>query len=124
MSEYIEIIFRWAFGLQMVFWGLNGFFYWVKIPPSGPVIDKFVEACIETKFIMPIVKLVEIFFGAFLLLGFAVPLSLTVFAPLIFVITGLHLFHNPKHWGVLGPITVPYLVLIFLHGGTLLRLVH
>ncbi|WP_374075985.1 DoxX family membrane protein [Bdellovibrio bacteriovorus] len=124
MNYYIEIIFRWAFGLQMVFWGLNGFFHWIKIPPSGAVIDKFVEACVETKFIMPSVKLIEIFCGAFLLLGFAIPISLVIFAPLMFVITGLHLFHNPKHWTVLAPVTIPYLVLLVFHSGSLLRLIH
>lgn len=124
MSDYIEIIFRWAFGLQMVFWGLNGFLHWVKIPPSGPGIDKFVEACVETKFIMPVVKILEIIFGAFLLLGFMIPASLLIFGPLIFVITGLHVFHNPKPWGILVSFTVPYLALLFFHSGSLLRIVH
>lgn len=124
MSEYFEIAVRWAFAMQMVFWGLNGFFQWIKIPPASPVIDQFVTACIETKFIMPAVKLIEIVFGSFLIINFAVPLSLVAFAPLLFVITGLHLFHNTKPWGVLFFYTLPYCLLVTLHSGSLLRLVH
>ncbi|MGE9745635.1 hypothetical protein [Bdellovibrio bacteriovorus] len=124
MIEYIEIVCRWIFGLQMFFWGLNGFFHWVKIPPSDPKIDAFVNACMETRFIMPTVKLMEIIGGAVLLLNFAVPATLVVFAPLIFVISGLHILHNPKPWGVLVTTTVPYLLLVFFHNTSLLRLVH
>ncbi|WP_291515813.1 hypothetical protein [Bdellovibrio sp. ArHS] len=124
MSEYFEIAVRWAFAMQMVFWGLNGFFHWINIPPASPVIDRFVTACMETKFIMPSVKLIEIVFGLFLIMNFAVPLSLAAFAPLLFVITGLHLFHNPKPWTVLILNTLPYCLLLTLHSGPLLRLVH
>lgn len=124
MSDYIEIVLRWIFGLQMVFWGLNGFFNWIKLPPASPVIEKFVLACIESRFIMPTVKMIEIICGAFLLLGFAVPVSLLVFAPLLFVISGLHALHSPKPWGVLLSYTLPYALLLLLHGNALLRLVH
>lgn len=108
----------------MVFSGLNSLFHWVKIPPSGPVIDKFVEACTETKFIMPTVKTIEILFGLFLILGFLVPVSLVMFAPVMVVITGLHLLHNPKPWSILGLYTFPYIVLLIMHGESILRLVH
>lgn len=115
MGDYIEVVLRWLFGLQMVFWGLNGFFNWIRIPPASPGIEKFVQACVESKFIMPSVKLIEVIFGSFLLIGFIVPLSLGVFAPLLFVITGLHVLHNPKPWGVLASYTLPYVILLVLH---------
>lgn len=121
MGEYVEIGCRWIFGLQMVFWGLNGFFSWIKIPPASPAMEMFIQACIESRFIMPSVKTIEILFGVFLLIGFAVPLSLMIFAPLLFVITGLHVFNNPKPWGVLLSFTLPYGVLLLLHGGAILR---
>lgn len=124
MIDYIEIVCRWFFSLQMIFWGLNGFFHWVKIPPSGPGIDGFTQACINTGFIMPVVKLLEVVGGVFLLLHVALSLTLVAFAPVVFVITGLHIFHNPKPWGVLASITLPYLLLTFFHSTTLLRLVH
>lgn len=124
MIDYIEIVFRWIFGLQMFFWGLNGFFHWVKNPPSSSRIEAFTQACIDTGFIMPVVKMLEILGGAFLLLQFGTTLTLVAFAPLIFVISGLHILHNPKPWGVLATTTLPYLVLVFFHNSALLRLVH
>lgn len=124
MMEYVEIGLRWLFAAQMVLWGLNGFFHWMQIPPSDPKIDRFVGACIESKFIMPTVKLLEIVFGLFLLFDFLTPFSLFVFAPLMFVISGLHILHNPKPWSVLVPCTLPYLILLFLHADTLLRMVN
>lgn len=108
----------------MLFWGLNGFFHWVKIPPSGPIIEGFVTACIETRFIMPTVKLLEIMGGALLLFHVGLPLVLAAFAPVIFVVSGLHVLHNPRPWGVLVSTTLPYLILVLIHSTHLLRLVH
>lgn len=122
--EYFELSCRWIFGLQMAFWGLNGFFHWIKIPAASPKFEKFVDSCIEVGFIMPSVKLLEILFGLFLVLNILVPFSLVVFAPIMFVIAGLQILHNPKPWGVLMTIVLPYLVLISFHRDSLLRLVH
>jgi len=122
--DYLELSCRWIFGLQMVFWGLNGIFHWVTIPPASPKFQTFVDSCVDVAFIMPIVKTIEILFGFFLVLNFVVPLSLAVFAPIMFVIAGLHILHNPKPWAVLITILLPYLVLVFAHRDTLLRLVH
>ncbi|MBO9666014.1 MAG: hypothetical protein J7501_04315 [Bdellovibrio sp.] len=118
--EYVETACRWIFALQMIFWGLNGFFHWLPIPPASPVITRFVDACIETKFIMPTVKTVEVLFGILLLVKIAVPLSLFFFAPIVFVITLLHLMHNPKPWPVIMPITLPFAVVLGFHAQTLL----
>ncbi|WP_347358719.1 hypothetical protein [Bdellovibrio sp.] len=124
MADYIEIACRWILGLQMFFWGLNGFFHWVKVPPSDPAIDRFVQACIDTRFIMPTVKIFEIIGGALLVLHIGVPLTLALLSPIMFVVTGLHILHNPKPWGVLVTTTLPYAALLFYHSSTLLRLVH
>lgn len=124
MNEYIEIGLRWVFGFQMVFWGLNGFFKWFTPPSAGPKVDNFVSACIDTRFIMPTVKIMEILFGSFLLTGFMIPLSLLALAPIIFVISGLHFFNNPKPWAVIISYTIPYCLLLIIHGGLWLRLVH
>lgn len=124
MIDYVEIAIRWIFAVPMIFWGLNGFFHFLAIPASSPTINKFTEACIEARFIMPTVKIIEIVGGVFLLLNWAVPFTLACFAPIIFVVSGLHLLHNPKPWGVLIPTTLPYLILIFFHHEALLRIAH
>ncbi|MEK2689170.1 hypothetical protein [Bdellovibrio sp. GT3] len=113
--EIIETACRVVFGLQMVFWGLNGFFNWLKIPPSPPVIERFVGACYETRFIMPTTKIAEILLGLLMIVGFAVPLTILLIAPIVFVITFLHLLHNPKPWGVVIPITLPFAIVVGFH---------
>lgn len=106
----------------MVFWGLNGFFHFLPIPPSSDVITRFTEACLETKFIMPTVKVIEVLCGTLLIFKVAVPLSLICFSPIMFVVTLLHLMHNPKPWAVVTPLSVPFAVLIAIHAQTFLAL--
>lgn len=117
MIDYIEFVFRWILGLQMAFWGLNGFFHWKQIPPSAKAINDFTQACLDTKFIMPTVKVFEIVFGILLLSGFFTLLALVALSPIVFVISGLHLCHNKNPWPVIGLITVPFLVLVILEHG-------
>ena len=123
MTDHIDLVLRWILGGQLIFWGLNGFFHWRPVPPSPPALDRFVTACFETRFIMPTVKIFEIVFGLFLVLNFATPLALVMLAPIVFVITGLHLLLNTKKaWEVVLPITVPFFVLVGLHYDAWLRL--
>ncbi|MGZ3772525.1 MAG: hypothetical protein ACXVCY_10875 [Pseudobdellovibrionaceae bacterium] len=122
MTEYIEIALRWILSLQLIFWGLNGFFHWIKITPAAEPIEQFVAACIKVKFIMPTVKSFEIFFGFCLLTNSIVPISLLALSPILFVITGLHTLHNPRPWSILLSYTFPYCALLILNSQTLLRL--
>ena len=115
MLEWTEIIFRWILGLQLVFWGLNGFFHWKEIPPSTDFINEFSDVCFRSRFILPTVKIFEIVFGALLLTGAYTLLALVALAPIIFVISGLHLLHNKKSWEVLLPITLPFLIIVILY---------
>jgi len=124
MLEWFEIGCRWALGLQLLFWGLNGFFKWKAIPPSADFIDRFTDICIQSKFIMPSVKIIEIVFGFILLTGYGTLLALVFLGPIVFLITGLHFFHNKKRWGVIIPITGPYLLLIFSQQSHFLALFH
>lgn len=115
MLELLEMALRWILGTQLFFWGLNGFFQWKKVPPSSEIINQFTELCIQSKFIMPTVKTVEIVGGVLLVLNLATPLALVTLAPLIFVITGLHLFHNKRWWEVIVPLSLPFITLMALH---------
>lgn len=121
MFYYIELVCRWIFSLQMIFWGLNGFFNWINIPPSGEGVGKFVQACVDTRFIMPTVKILEIVCGILLLCNFLVILNIFIFAPIVFGITMLHVLHNPKPWGVVLPIAVPFAIILGLNFHSLFR---
>ncbi len=124
MLEWLIIGCRWVLGLQLLFWGLNGFFQWKAIPACGAFIDRFSDICAQSKFIMPTVKTIEIVFGIALLTGYATLLSLIFLGPIIFVISGLHLLHNRRWWQVLIPITVPYLLLVLAEQGQFRSLLH
>lgn len=124
MNEYADLVCRWVFGLQMFFWGLNGFFHWIQTPAASPAMNRFVEACFEAKFIMPTIKVIEIVFGFMLLLNILVPFSLMVFAPLMFILTGLQIFLNKKYASFLATFALPYALLLALHSESLLRVIH
>ncbi|WP_413582811.1 hypothetical protein [Bdellovibrio sp. HCB288] len=64
---------------------------------------------------MPTTKIAEILLGLLMIIGFAMPLTILLIAPIVFVITLLHLLHNPKPWGVVIPITIPYAVTVGFH---------
>ena len=115
MTEWIELVVRWMLGLQLLFWGLNGFFHWKQTPPSNDFINEFTDACLRSKFIMPVVKIFETVFGALLLTGVGTLVALIALGPIISVISGLHLFHNRRAWEVLLPITLPFLVIAILN---------
>lgn len=100
-------------GIQLIFWGLNGFFNWISPPPSGPVFERFVKACYEVRFIMPTVKIFELMGGVLLMFSMTQEMGLQLLAPIIFVITGLQIFHHPKPWPVLGMLCFPFWILYF-----------
>ena len=122
--EWLELGARWILGLQFIFWGANGFFHWIAIPPSSDFIQRFGDICIESKFIMPTVKVFEIVFGVLLLTGFATQIALIFLGPIVFVICGLHFFHNPKWIPVILPILIPFLVVLLLHENNFQVLLH
>jgi len=122
--EWLELGARWILGLQFIFWGANGFFHWKAIPPSSDFIQRFGDICIESRFIMPTVKVFEIVFGILLLTGFGTLIGLIFLGPIVFMITCLHIFHNPKWPLVVLPILIPYLVVLLLHENHFQFLLH
>lgn len=115
MLDWIEFGLRWVLGLQFIFWGLNGFFHWKAIPPGPKAIEQFSEACIQSGFIMPLVKVLEIIGGALLLTKYSAGSGLFLLAPIVVIISGLHWVHNRANSApVLVPITLPFVILIVL----------
>ncbi|MBC7371776.1 MAG: DoxX family membrane protein [Bdellovibrionaceae bacterium] len=122
--EWLELGARWILGLQFLFWGANGFFHWIAIPPSSDFINRFTNVCIESKFIMPVVKSFEIIFGALLLTGYGTQIALIFLGPIVFMISALHIVHNKKWSLAVLPILIPFLVTLVLHGSSLQVLLH
>ena len=77
---------------------------------------KFVAALEETKFILPVVKSIEIFSGVLLLIGIWIPFAIALLAPVIFVIVSSQLILNYRlGFSPAFFCGVPYSILVVLH---------
>lgn len=100
-------------GAYFLFFGINGFLNWIKIPKPNPRMFEFISAIDRAQFILPIVKVIEIVAGALLISGYAVNLAIFLLLPISLVIILSQLFLNrPKGLDVVLFITVPFLVIL------------
>jgi putative oxidoreductase len=95
MLGKLEMLARVVLGAAFVVFGLNFFFHFLPLPPLPEKAMAFMGALVNSGYLMTVVKVLEIVFGAFLLLGVFVPLSLLVLAPIIVNIFLFHIFLAP-----------------------------
>lgn len=103
----IKTIMRIILGLAYFVFGLNGFLNFIPVPPNiPPAAVAFSTALFQTGYFFPFLKGTEVAFGLLLLLGFYVPLSLVVLAPITLNIVLFHFFLAPEgmylQWVMLG----------------------
>jgi uncharacterized membrane protein YphA (DoxX/SURF4 family) len=88
--KIVTIIVRVLLGLIFVVFGLNGFFHFIHMPPpTNPAAVQFFTAVSTTGY-MKVVFALQIMGGLLVLLGFFVPLGLTILCP---IIVNIVLFH-------------------------------
>jgi len=87
---------RLLLGLIFVVFGLNGLLNFLPTPEMEPGASAFVGALMETGFLWPLVKVVEIGSGALLLAGAWVPLALVLLGPIVVNILLFHMFIAPS----------------------------
>jgi uncharacterized membrane protein YphA (DoxX/SURF4 family) len=78
-------------GLMMIFTG-NGF---IPMPPQPPAMMEVMGGFFKAGYLMPLVKVLEVVAGVLLLAGIYKRLALTLLAPIVVNIFGLHLFLAP-----------------------------
>lgn len=88
--KYPVLIARLILGLIFVVFGMNGFLQFIPMPPMSPEVTAFMTALMNTGFIFPIVKGIEVLAGVMILSGFWLPLALILLSPILVVITGHH----------------------------------
>ena len=66
------------------------------LPPPSAEAGAFMGALMKTGYVFPVIKLIELVGGIFLIAGVLVPLALTLLAPIIVNIVLLHLFLDPS----------------------------
>ncbi|QXD16662.1 hypothetical protein GQ464_006910 [Rhodocaloribacter litoris] len=86
---------RYVLGLLLVVFGLNGFFRFLPMPTPPEAAGRFLGAMMETGYLLPLVKLVELTVGVLLLANRFVPLALVLLAPVSVNIIAFHLFLDP-----------------------------
>jgi putative oxidoreductase len=89
---------RWlelGIGLYFIYFALNAYFQWQAIPHQSRAFEKFIQALVDTQFLMPVVKTLELIAGVLLFFSLWPLLATMILAPIVFMIVSLHLLLNP-----------------------------
>jgi uncharacterized membrane protein YphA (DoxX/SURF4 family) len=89
------LIARLLLGLGFFMSGLGGLLNLMPPPELPDAGGAFMSALVETGYLMPLVKGVELVAGVMLLTGRFVPLALLILAPVLVNIVAFHLFLAP-----------------------------
>lgn len=94
-----KTIARVLLGALYLTFGLNFFLHFLPMPPPNEAMGKILGAMFETGYWFPFIKITEIVFGALILAGLFVPLSLVVLAPVTLNIVLMHGILDPSGIG-------------------------
>lgn len=86
---------RVIFGLLFFIFGLNGFLQFMPVPPMSAEAGALLGAFAKTGYFFPMIKVLELVLGLFILINVLVPFSLVAMTPILVGITTIHLFLNP-----------------------------
>jgi hypothetical protein len=76
----------------MLVTGVNKIFWFFPMPHMSPALTAFMSALKDTGYYLPFIGIVEAIGGALLLRNRFVPLALTILAPVLVNILGVHTF--------------------------------
>ena len=83
---------RVLLGVVMLLTGLNKIFWFAPMPHMSPALTAFMGALKGTGYFLPFIGIVEATGGALLLVNRFVPLAITILAPVLVNILGVHTF--------------------------------
>src|ERR1035438_1418462 len=100
---------RILLGLIFFIFGLNFFFHFIpnNSQPEGKAAA-FIGGLFQSGYLFPLIKVIEVLSGIFLLTGLFIPLVLVVLMP---ISINILLFHSILEPGIM-PISISYLILI------------
>jgi uncharacterized membrane protein YphA (DoxX/SURF4 family) len=102
IGNKLPLVARLLLGLIFFVFGLNGFFHFLPMPPMQGAPASFMGALAATGYMFPLIKGTEVVAGLALLSGRAVPLALTLLAPVIVNITLFHVVLAPSNFGMIA----------------------
>jgi uncharacterized membrane protein YphA (DoxX/SURF4 family) len=91
---------RVLLGSIFLIFGLNGLLGFIPQPPPPAAALPFIGGLAAAGYLLPLLKLSEIFAGALLLSSRFVPLALAVLAPIVVNIVAFHVFLAPAGIGL------------------------
>jgi uncharacterized membrane protein YphA (DoxX/SURF4 family) len=94
-GRWFPVVARVLLGLSFFVFGLNGFLHFLPQPPEPEKAGAFLGALFATGYMLPLIKGTETLAGLVILSGRAVPLALTILAPVVVNILAFHLFLAP-----------------------------
>ena len=98
MKSKFTLIARLLLGLIMAVFGLNGLLMFslgkgfIPTPPPPPEMMEIMNGFMKTGYLLILVKALETIAGVLLLVGIYKRLALTMLAPIVVNILGIHLF--------------------------------
>jgi putative oxidoreductase len=98
MNAKLVLASRILLGLVFFIFGINGLMMFtlgkgfIPAPPPSPEMGVIMGGFMATKYLMPLVKILEIIAGALLLSGMFMNLAIVLLAPIIVNILGIHFF--------------------------------
>ncbi|PWA06898.1 DoxX family membrane protein [Flavobacterium psychrotolerans] len=82
MNSQFTLLVRIVLGTVLIVFGSNSFLHFIPLPtPTGAAAD-FIKLLSATKYIFPVVGILEVFIGIMLLLKKGVPFFILVLAPI------------------------------------------
>lgn len=90
------LVSRYLLGLVFVVFGSNKFLEFIPVPKEmAPKMGAFFNGLIQSGYLIPLIGLTEVVFGALLLVGIYVPLAAIVLMPVSLNIFLTHVFVDP-----------------------------
>ncbi len=96
MKSKIEIGARWLTGVIFLVFGANKFLNFIPMPEPPPAELAVFQGFMASKYLMPLIGLVEIVAGLLFIINRYVALGLVIIAPIVVNIVLFHAFLGPE----------------------------
>jgi|TARA_B110000467_G_scaffold41400_1_gene38030 uncharacterized membrane protein YphA (DoxX/SURF4 family) len=100
MKYKIEMGLRILIGMLLAVSGSNKLLAFMPMPEMTESGMALMVALVQSKYIMPMIAIIEIIGGALLIANIAVPFALVILAPIVINIFAFHLLLDPAGVGV------------------------